>query len=219
MHISTLTAGVRQANMLRRKHTTHQGQGLKIRWANTRSEGAFLTSSTDNNSGGGILGRPPFRPNHVTNTVFLLSIFQNTVISVTNHLGYPFNSRIMESKAFCIRAIASVFFCVACATEMVPSINAFLELAPMPSRASKIYLLVIFAFDSFLSFLADFICTLLFDYNRLQASKSQTIEEPKSMDTLASDLEERAIAQDYIRNKRFIAILVLMISVMTGWAI
>ena len=36
------------------------------------------------------MGRPPFKPNLVTNVVFLLSVFQSASIVITNHQGRPF---------------------------------------------------------------------------------------------------------------------------------
>ena len=214
VHLSTLTVGVRGANILRAKYTLQQGQGLTIRWAHTRNHDASpiqfpSMTALGENRGGSILGRAPFRPNHITNTVFLLSVFQNTAISIVNHLGYPFNSRIVESKEFCIRIMAPIFFCFASATEMFPSINSFLELAPMPSKASKLFLLVLFAFDGCLSYMANEMCTLFLDPERWRVKTKQK-EEKKSCDSgLASDMEESLLIHDKHDNQRFIGVVML----------
>ena len=224
VHLSTLTLGVRGANILRKRHSLHQGQGLSIRWANTTNQNASPINfpsmiALDENKGGSILGRAPFRPNYITNTVFLLSVFQNTAISIVNHLGYPFNSRLIESKAFCIRIIAPIFFCFATATEMFPRINSFLELAPMPSKASKLFMLVLFASDGLLSYLANEMCTLFLDPQRWKAKQKKEEEKISYDGDLASDMEETLLTQDICENRRFITAAILAILISVYWVI
>lgn len=162
VHLCTLTAGARTARILETARTSPRSGGLQIRW---RGTGAPVPS--DGASGAGLLGKSPFRPNHVTNTVFLLSVLQNCVLLIVNHVGYPFHRSILESRPLCLWSGASLLFCSAAAVEICPPLNRLLELAPVPSgevgRAAKVSLLRLFAVDVVGSLAVDRLCLFLFD--------------------------------------------------------
>ena len=159
IHLSTLTVGSKLGAGFEHTSAAEKAKkGFRLRWTNgwrigdtgpsghIADKGGTLTAS-EGNSGGGLLGRPKFRPNMVTNTVFLLSIFQNAVITLTNHQGRPFYGGILESRSLCLAIGGAILFCLLCVAEKAPWVNALLELAPLPTRGARIKLLLLFAID------------------------------------------------------------------------
>ena len=146
----------------------------------------------------GFLGRKPFRSNHVTNTVFLLSIWQSTMITLVNHAGSPFTGRILENRSFCLSICMSLLFCFITATEVFPSVNKLLELAPI-TRIGKFNLVFLFFMDFLGTFVVNELSTYLFDRELWDVSKSEC--RNKLVIKTAVDEEEALLAEEWALNR------------------
>lgn len=116
VHIVTLTLAVVQGKQLEASSTQQTQNGFRLKWTSRTSEkgsvGAVLASLDHSESTlssqepgpalNGLLRRSPFRPNHVSNNVFIMSVFQNAVIGLVNHQGKPFSLAFFESRPLCL---------------------------------------------------------------------------------------------------------------------
>jgi cation-transporting ATPase 13A1 len=119
VHIATLTLAVNSAKQLQERYPSDERHtGFGIRWSSTVSEnaasvGAVLASltgsatstslsSSEEKQPQSFFRRNPFRPNYVSNAVFIVSIFQNAVITMVNHGGRPFSVSFLESRPLCL---------------------------------------------------------------------------------------------------------------------
>eukprot|EP00984_Skeletonema_dohrnii_P012517 scaffold5093_cov108-Skeletonema_dohrnii-CCMP3373.AAC.2 len=118
VHIATLTLAVNSAKQLQEHYPSderHKGFGIK--WSstasdNTASVGAVLASLTGSETSTSLSSeekqpqsffrRTPFQPNFVSNAVFIVSMFQNAVITMVNHGGKPFSVSFLESRPLCL---------------------------------------------------------------------------------------------------------------------
>jgi hypothetical protein len=118
VHIATLTLAVNSAKQLQEQYPSderHKGFGIK--WSNTASDsaasaGAVLASltgsatstslSSEEKQPQSFFRRNPFQPNFVSNAVFIVSMFQNAVITMVNHGGRPFSVSFIESRPLCL---------------------------------------------------------------------------------------------------------------------
>ena len=148
VHLSILYTGAEFGRRLEDATESSKARSIRIRWAGAGVADALqLSGSEDSEAGTGILGRPKFRPNQVTNAVFLLSIFQNAVISFVNHMGAPYYGKILENRKLTLSIMASLLFAIACVSETFPDINKMLQLAPFPSQKVQVTFLLLFALD------------------------------------------------------------------------
>lgn len=231
IHLYTITSGTNYANLLETKcnGNVDLSAGLQIRWRGSSgplsgtSSSMCSTSSSSDNGSKTLLGRTPFRPNHITNTVFLLSVFQNCVISVVNHVGFPFHRSILESRHLCVWIGACTFFCIAAVVELFPALNQLLELAPMPiipptssnklsssSSSAKIFMILLFSMDFVGSMAVDRLCLYLFDRElwdekkkfKQQQSQSGSSKRNKNNDgQAAAAVEEDALYKERLENQ------------------
>ena len=216
IHLFILNRGVHGANILSRAYCDDwPKKGLFIRLAQSSSKCVISTPATTNGKHlpkGNLLGRTPFQPNYVTNIVFLLSIFQNTMISIINHCGSPFHGSLLESKSFCIWSSISILFVILLSLELQPTLNKILQLAPMHSRSFRLFLVTLLALDGFLVYISDRMCIFFLDKNRWE--NLGTDLEYDETSELAADLEEKLLQVERNANKvllRNIAWLSLLI--------
>lgn len=118
VHIATLTLAVKSAKQLQEHYPSDEMyKGFGIKWSPTASDnvasvGAVLSSLTgsstssplslDDKQPQNFFRRTPFQPNFVSNAVFIVSIFQNAVITMVNHGGRPFSVSFLESRPLCL---------------------------------------------------------------------------------------------------------------------
>lgn len=118
VHIATLTLAVKSAKQLQEQYPSDERHtGFGIKWLSTASDnaasvGAVLSSLTgsatstslslDDKQPQNFFRRTPFQPNFVSNAVFIVSIFQNAVITMVNHGGRPFSVSFLESRPLCL---------------------------------------------------------------------------------------------------------------------
>jgi magnesium-transporting ATPase (P-type) len=169
-HLYILSFGHYGATIIEKKYGNSFEKGVTVRLLHPEMFGPlgqlFKTNLISKDEKRTIFGKKVFKPNHITNVVFILSCFQNTMITLVNHIGAPYSGSILESRSFCLWTGLSILFCVATATEAFKPLNEFLELAPMPSKLSKIFLLALIAFDGVISIVVDKLCVYLFDNER-----------------------------------------------------
>ena len=185
--------------------------GLHLRLAQSGLSGSTISVSANKQGSGNIFRRAPFRPNFITNTVFLLSIFQNMITVSVNHSGKPFHGSLLESKQFCLWAAMSTLFCIGLVLEVQPEINQILQLAPMLSNPFQIFMLSLFAFDGAASFLADLVCVYFLDREQWNAfcESEKTGRSRKGYTKCKSvaDMEDELLQTEILENKRIFGIL------------
>ena len=207
IHLYVLNKGVHGASMMQSESDNHRN-GLSIRLVNSALAGVMPVTSEGEGGKGNLLGRSPFRPNCVTNVVFLLSIFQNVMITFINHSGLPFHGSLLESKSFCIWSTISVLCCVALVLEIEPGLNKILQLAPMTSKPFRMFVLSLFIFDGLASYAADRLCLYFLDRD-LWIEQQQSVEVAAESE-LASDIEEKLLADERNKNARLIGKLSIL---------
>ena len=118
IHIVTLTVAVQHGKQLEAVSCHEKTSGPRIKWALNRdgkgSVGAVLASLVQSQeestlshressmSQQGFFGKSKFQANYVSNNVFLVSVFQNAVMSLVNHPGKPYSVAFLESRPLCL---------------------------------------------------------------------------------------------------------------------
>jgi len=264
IHIVTLTLGVKHARILddraamtMQDHSKGEGGGgggLRIRQIISPLQqqgyqgGLYHATSLANEGGGqsgtnGYLGRPPFRSNHVTNAVLLISIFQNAAITLINHKGRPFYGSILENKKLCISLVSVVMFVLLTISESFPYLNSMLQLAPFPkynnsmgnkldgSARAKIKLIGLLMGSLTCCYAVDKFCTYLWNRNLWNDQYCRRSSAPSkvphtknqqhysnSRNVTAADEEETFLDNEESKNKDWIikAFLLTAVLVING---
>jgi len=158
-------------------------------------------------------GRPKFRPNFATNVVFLLSIFQSGVAALVNHKGKPFCGSFLESRKLSIAVCTAFLFSVVGVVEIIPSLNAMLELRPLPSRGSRYLILSLFLLDIVGCWLVSLASTAW------SSAKENLIPTPKSFSSIgketAADLEARLLGEEETTNRMLVAAMIFATVILT----
>ena len=213
VHLSILYTGAEFGRRLEDATESSKARSIRIRWAGAGVADALqLSGSEDSEAGTGILGRPKFRPNQVTNAVFLLSIFQNAVISFVNHMGAPYYGKILENRKLTLSIMASLLFAIACVSETFPDINKMLQLAPFPSQKVQVTFLLLFALDLVGCFAIERLSLYFLSPGRSAALKrandSSRIESSKA--TTAADKHEMMLLDEEKQNRGLVLRLSLL---------
>lgn len=201
IHLYTLYFGaeVAMANTLVSAKT-----GFRIRWID-RGEGSSkmqglggIITSEESNTDRNFLGRPKFRPNLITNCVFLLSVLQNAVVSLVNN-NSPFYGNILESRPLCVSIGAAILFCLLCVSEKVPMMNSFLQLSPQP-EAMKIAMVALFTVDLLGCFAVDRLSTYFLSpelWNFVGSTHNEDLND-------AASEEERLLREETEENRHLV---------------
>ena len=212
VHLSVLYTGAEFGRRLEEASENSKTRGICVRWAGAGIIDALqLSGSEDSETRTGILGRPKFRPNQVTNAVFLLSIFQNAVISLVNHMGAPYYGKILENRKLTLSIMASLIFAIACASETFPDINKVLQLAPFPSQKAQMTFLLLFALDLVGCFAIERLARYFLSPGRSAALKKagpSRIESSKG--NTAADKHEMMLLDDEKENRGLVLRLSLL---------
>jgi cation-transporting ATPase 13A1 len=210
IHLFVLSKGVEGARQME-THISHLNEGLRIRFSHSLLQGMNIPLiEDDNGSTRNVLGRVPFRPNLVTNVVFLLSVFQNAMISAVNHSGLLFQGSLLESRSFCMWASISIIFCIMMVLEVQPSINEMLQLAPMNSRTFRSFMLSLIIFDGLASFLADQICIYFLDKEQWAELSKVNKSQPLEDSVYAADIENKLLQAVRQKNLSFVQRIVII---------
>lgn len=202
IHLFLLSKGVKGAKLME-SYSNRYTDGLRVRFSDMLLQGMDMPVSEGGNERN-VLGRVPFRENLVTNVVFLLSIFQNVMISSINHSGVLFHGSLLESKSFCVWASISILFCTSIALEVQPSINRMLQLAPMSSKVFQTFLISLFFLDAVFAFVADRLCIFFLDRQQWVALRAVKNKEPIEGSEYAADIEENLLND--VRKKNLIMV-------------
>jgi len=194
VHLGTLSLSV---NFAKRESFSSRRKGFKVGRVNgSQSNPTFM-------------GRPPFRPNLVTNVVYLLSVFQSAVIVMVNHQGRPFYRSVLESQSLTTSLGILVMFCILSTLELVPKLNSILELAQFSANMKK-KLLFLFVLDGVGSILSNQISMYLFSHD-LWIARRRNINHSnfssKAQQTAAEEEEIHLLQKrkDNIKRVRFYA--------------
>ena len=142
-----------------------------------------------------IFRRPPFRPNYETNMIFIFSVLQNMLVSLSNHRGYPFYRGVLESEAFSSSALGVIGFCITCAAEVSPRLNSVLQLKSLPDRKSRSIILALVMFNTVTSLGINW----FFFGGKIPRDRRSTSAPDR---TQAADLEEQLLKEELDRNLR-----------------
>lgn len=205
VHLFVLNLGVFGAGKLQSQHSS-KPHGLSVRLAKSRLEGNIpvVTTGEMDMGDGNLLGRAPFRPNYVTNAVFLISLFQNMMVSIINHSGAPFHGSLLESKSFCLASFFSATLTVALLLELRPFLNKILQLAPMNSPHFKRLMMVLLFVDGVGSLVADSLSMYFLDYELFQMRRSTKGDETDIDSDLSADLEESLLLEERVGNTKML---------------
>jgi len=177
IHIVTLTCAVNTGKHLESKYPTiPPHKGFSIKWSNddkSPSVGGLLTTLVGSSSNTSLhsdtdsvpksfFKRTPFQPNYIANNVFIMSIFQAAVTTMVNHSGKPFSIGFVESRQLCLSVCSIFLLCIVCISGRMPKLNSFIELAPYPTKASKVALLRLLLLNVSLSYFAEYFSMFFF---------------------------------------------------------
>lgn len=232
IHIIFMAVGVSYAKRLEGASST--GEPLKLHQhlpvmsnhsgklgavLNAISSSMILQSANDEDNGtAGMMSlffrRPPFRPNFVTNVVFLLSVLQSAISSVVDHRGKPFHQTLTESRETCRSLGLTIFFYVVCISGSIPSLTKQLEVKPFPTRNSKLVIIGI----GILNGLACFVARWIADGIYLKSLGLKVPLPKKSANSslfCAADHEERLLEEEAISNtagmKHFLVLIFIIL--------
>ena len=229
IHIITLTCAVNMGKQLESKYpTTSPHKGFSIKWLNDNkspSVGGLLTylvgssSNTSLHSADSVpksfFKRTPFQPNYIANNVFIMSIFQVAVTTMVNHSGKPFSIGFVESRSLCLSVCSIFLLCIVCISGVIPKLNSFIELAPHPTKASRIALLRLLLLNVSLSYFAEYFSMFSFRHdvwkerNKQYQHQLQHTAKPSSMS--AAEEEEKLLSEEHEQNMKSVSLICLLI--------
>lgn len=216
VHLAVLYTGADFGRRLEEASENSKARSIRIKWAGAGIGDALQLAGLEGSEGGtatGILGRPKFRPNQVTNAVFLLSIVQNAVITLTNHMGAPFYGRILENRNLTLSLMSSLLFAVACVSESFPDVNKMLQLAPFPSQKTQITFLLLIALDLLGCFAIEHLCRYFLMPERsaaLQKARDSVEVPATTIGSTAADKHEMMLFDDKQQNRALVLRLSLV---------
>jgi cation-transporting ATPase 13A1 len=230
VHFTTLTLAVTSAKELQEHYPSDEShKGFGIKWSatasdNTASVGAVLASltgsatssaspKTEDKEPHSFFQRTPFQPNLVSNAVFFVSIWQNAVITLVNHSGKPFSISFLESRPLVLSVGLSFLLSIACLAETLPMLNNFIQLAPFPTKSSKVGMLRLLLFNLSSCYFIEYFSTFIF---RRDVWKERNYPYHVGVDdgklAAAADVEERLLLEERKQNTVVVYFLCLIVA-------
>lgn len=229
IHIVTLTLAVNAGRQLEAKHPTiSPHKGFSIKWSansNIASAGSLLAtlvgSSTSNSLHADIdappqsfLRRSPFQPNYISNNVFIVSVFQNAVTAMVNHSGRPFSVSFLESRPLCLSVSLAFLLCIVCIAESLPMLNTFIQLAPYPTKASRIAMLRLLLLNISTSYFASYFITFFLRHD-IWKERNKPIHAKSHYDDQSSlsaaEEEEKLLSEERQQNSMIVSLICFLI--------
>lgn len=165
-----------------------------------------------------------------------MSVFQNAVMALVNHPGRPFSMSFLESRPLCLsgkrKSACKIFFnidmdssssstpshchspvglsfllCIVCIAETFPILNKFLQLAPFPSKASKVALLRLLVSNVSLNYFAEYISTFLFRRDVWMARNKVNNLQQQQVIMHAADQEDILLAEERAANVSIVYVM------------
>jgi hypothetical protein len=200
VHVIILSKGAKICSSLSAETSSRDQKSLSLRFPFIKS--AFSSSEDITYSINRVV-HERFRPNLLTNYVFILSIAQNTIIALTNQRGRPYQLDVLECRSVILWAFSSLLFCIILVTEEFPVLNRFLELAPWPNKKSQAVVLLLLALNSLTS--------LGF---RFLARSPQRHSEFIRSDGIrhAADFEVQSLRSDRVANAQLICVSIFLLA-------
>ena len=119
----------------------------------------------------------------------------------------------MESRKLSIAVCTAFLFSVVGVVEIIPSLNAMLELRPLPSRGSRYLILSLFLLDIVGCWLVSLASTAW------SSAKENLIPTPKSFSSIgketAADLEARLLGEEETTNRMLVAAMIFATVILT----
>lgn len=152
--------------------------------------------------------RAPFKPNYLTNVIFLQSIFQSAISTLVNHKGRPFHGAVLEHRQLIVSIALSILFPISSLAEGFPKVNALLELRPLPNTSAQICLLAVFFIDLVGCLIAGMICKVGsgVSMERPEVDYDGNFDESKIVS--AADQEEKLLFEEADDNGSLVRIMV-----------
>eukprot|EP00005_Dracoamoeba_jomungandri_P014729 CAMPEP_0174265524 /NCGR_PEP_ID=MMETSP0439-20130205/26811_1 /TAXON_ID=0 /ORGANISM="Stereomyxa ramosa, Strain Chinc5" /LENGTH=974 /DNA_ID=CAMNT_0015352025 /DNA_START=478 /DNA_END=3399 /DNA_ORIENTATION=+ len=95
-----------------------------------------------------------FEPNVLNSGVFLISTITQVFTFAINYRGHPFMSSLLENTPLLMGMTGTASLIIITTCEVLPDLNWWLQLVPLPTQLKSMLLLVM---------LADFVCAFLWD--------------------------------------------------------
>ncbi|KAL7543548.1 hypothetical protein ACHAXR_012834 [Thalassiosira sp. AJA248-18] len=220
IHIVTLTCAVDAGRQLEETYPTVSAhKGFSIKWNdssnnNGASAGSVLATLVGSSTSKSLhsdtdapaqsfFRRSPFQPNFMSNNVFIVSVFQNAVTTMVNHSGRPFSVSFLESRPLCLSVGLSFLLCIVCIAESFPILNKFIQLAPFPTKASKVAMLRLLLLNVSASYFAEYFSTFFLRHDIWRQRNKATFakSDVKHQTSLnAADEEEQLLSEERQQN-------------------
>ena len=84
---------------------------------------------------------PPFNPSLLNTVVFLVETVQRVCVMLVNYKGRPHMMGAVENKTLLVSLASMVIGAFACAFEVSPMLNNWLQLVPLPDDAFRVKIL------------------------------------------------------------------------------
>jgi hypothetical protein len=101
----------------------------------------------------------------------------------------------------------SFLLCIVCIAETFPILNKFLQLAPFPSKASKVALLRLLVSNVSLNYFAEYISTFLFRHDVWMARNKVNNLQQQQVIMHAADQEDILLAEERAANVSIIYVM------------
>jgi hypothetical protein len=169
-----------------------------------------VSSPTENESPAfmKLFQRAPFKPNFLTNILFLMSVFQTGVSTLVNHKGKPFYRSILEDRHLIVAIGIPLLGCLSLLAEGVKPINGFLELRSLPTARAQLCLFATFGID----LVGCWICSVLCQLGSDKVIKSVRVEEGfhshVGQEEIAADKEEKLLEEESEENGALVRLMI-----------
>ena len=142
-----------------------------------------------------------------------MSIFQVAVTTMVNHSGKPFTIGFVESRSLCLSVCSIFLLCIVCVSGRIPKLNNFIELAPYPTKASRIALLRLLLLNVSLSYFAEYFSMFSFRHDVWKERNKQEQQQDYSSKSLmsAADEEEKLLSEEHEQNVKSVSLICLLI--------
>eukprot|EP00127_Corallochytrium_limacisporum_P001032 Clim_evm31s34 gene=Clim_evmTU31s34 len=88
-----------------------------------------------------------FQENLINTVIFLVTAVQQVGVFAVNYKGHPFMQGVMENTAFFQSLMITAALAITCAAELIPALNYFMQLVPLPDNEFRRTLLSVLVFD------------------------------------------------------------------------
>lgn len=102
-----------------------------------------------------------FTPTLLNTIMYIISTAMMNTTFLVNYQGHPFMSSIQENQELLVLLAISFGICLAVTVELIPDLNSFLEMSPIPEEIQQPIMWLI-AYDTIGCYVLDFIIKAIF---------------------------------------------------------